>query len=116
MADGGGRTALTPWLAKARRLIGRDDARARGESDRTRGREAERQAGGRGLASLANRAEALGGRLSAHADGGRFELTVRVPLPARASARRGGEDALAAGDPAHGVNEVVGGTVLHEEP
>jgi two-component system, NarL family, sensor histidine kinase DesK len=71
----------------------------------------ERGRGGYGLASLAARAAALDGRLTTHAEGGRFALTVQVPLPAAGSARPGVEDTLAAGDPAHGVDEVVGGTV-----
>jgi two-component system sensor histidine kinase DesK len=81
----------------------------------TVGRELEGRPGGRGLVNLSARAAALGGRLSARAEGGRFELTVRVGLPP-ASVRPGGEHALAAGDPAHGVDEVVGGTVLDQEP
>jgi two-component system sensor histidine kinase DesK len=81
----------------------------------TVGRELEGRRGGRGLVNLSARAAALGGRLSTRAEGGRFELTVRVGLPA-ASVRPGGEHALAAGDPAHGVDEVVGGTVLDQEP
>ena len=75
----------------------------------------ERGPGGHGLASLATRAAARRGRLISHAEGGRFELTVRIPLPAQASTRPGVEDALAAGDPAYRVDEVVGGTVLHKE-
>jgi two-component system, NarL family, sensor histidine kinase DesK len=78
-------------------------------------REPQRRPGGRGLANLSARAVALSGHLSAQAEGGRFELAVRVPLPA-ASVRWDGEDALAAGDPAHGVDEVVGGAVLDQEP
>jgi two-component system sensor histidine kinase DesK len=74
----------------------------------------ERQYGGRGLANLSARAAALGGRLSAHAEGGRFELTVWVPLPP-ASARLGDEHPLAAGHPAHGVDEGVGRPVLDQE-
>jgi two-component system sensor histidine kinase DesK len=74
---------------------------------------------GSGLANLAARAAAAGGCASTHSDGGRFELSVRVPLgspaPAR-SGRFGGEDPLPARDPAHGVDEVVGRPVLDQEP
>lgn len=103
---------------------GEGDARLRVANDgvtdqqphRTSGREPERRPGGRGMANLSARAGALGGSLTTHTGGGRFELTVRVPLPAGASARPGGEDALAASDPAHGVDEVGGRTVLDQEP
>jgi two-component system sensor histidine kinase DesK len=36
--------------------------------------------GGHGLANLAARAEALRGQLTAHAEGGRFTLTARIPV------------------------------------
>jgi two-component system, NarL family, sensor histidine kinase DesK len=74
----------------------------------------EPRPGGQGLANLSARAVAVGGRLSAQAENGRFELTVRVPLPA--AARLDGEHPRAAGDPADGVGEVVGRTVLDQEP
>jgi two-component system sensor histidine kinase DesK len=73
-----------------------------------------RRPGGRGLANLSARAMALGGGLSARAEGDRFELAAWVSL-SPASARPGGEHPLAAGDPAHGVDEVVGGPVLDHE-
>jgi two-component system, NarL family, sensor histidine kinase DesK len=66
------------------------------------------RSGGRGLANLAARAGALGGRLTAYSEEDRFLLSVRIPLSRR-------EDAFAAGHPAHGVDEVVGGAVLGEE-
>ncbi|MEJ3653027.1 histidine kinase [Actinomycetes bacterium KLBMP 9759] len=69
--------------------------------------------GGRGLANLSARAAAAGGTAVTRADGGSFELSVRVPLRSRGA---GGEHALAARDPAHGVDEVVGRTVLDQEP
>jgi two-component system, NarL family, sensor histidine kinase DesK len=75
----------------------------------------ERGRGGYGLANLAARVAALDGRLTTHAEGGRFALTVQVPLPVARSARPDVEDALAASDPAHGVDEVASGTVLHKE-
>jgi two-component system sensor histidine kinase DesK len=68
-----------------------------------------RRAGGHGLANLAARAEALGGRLTRHADAARFTLTVEIPASPYV------EDAFAARDPAHGVDDVVGRTVLEEE-
>jgi signal transduction histidine kinase len=80
-----------------------------------RGRGPERRPGGHGLASLAARTVARGGRLTSHAEGGRFELTVWIPRPAHASTRSGVGDSLAADGPAYGVDEVVGGTVLHKE-
>jgi two-component system sensor histidine kinase DesK len=39
---------------------------------------------GQGLANLAARLEAAGGRLASHHAGGRFELTAEIPLPAAA--------------------------------
>lgn len=68
-----------------------------------------RPGGGRGLANMSSRAAALGGDVSVHRDGDRFELTVRVPLS-------GGENPLAAGDPPHGVGEDVGRRVLDQDP
>jgi two-component system, NarL family, sensor histidine kinase DesK len=82
------------------------------EPDREHEREPARRPGGRGLANLSARATARGGRLSTHAEADRFELTVQLPLPARPR----GEDALAAGDPAHGVDEAVGGAIRDREP
>jgi two-component system sensor histidine kinase DesK len=105
---------LTVADGAARLRVANDGAG--GESrDKARDEEPRRRPGGRGLANLSARAAALGGRLSTRAEGDRFELTVRVPLPA-GSGRQGGEHPLAAGDPAHGVDEVVGGTVLDQEP
>ncbi|MGI5128035.1 sensor histidine kinase [Pseudonocardia sp. CA-107938] len=70
--------------------------------------------GGNGLANLAARAAAAGGRVSTRSAGGRFELSVRVPIAAGSGGL--GEDPLPAGDPAHGVDEVVGRPVLDQEP
>lgn len=75
--------------------------------------------GGRGLANLSARAAAMGGRVATSAGGNSFELSVRMPLGCASPARSGGtggEDALPARDPAHGVDEIVGRTVLDEEP
>jgi two-component system, NarL family, sensor histidine kinase DesK len=77
------------------------------------GRGPDRRVGGHGLANLAARAAALGGRLTVHTEDGRFELTVEIPLPAGTSER---EDAFTPRDPAHGVDDVVGRAVLGEEP
>jgi len=44
------------------------------------GRRHEPGPGGQGLGNLAERATALGGRLTASTEDGRFELTVRIPL------------------------------------
>jgi two-component system sensor histidine kinase DesK len=64
------------------------------ESDRA----PDRRSGGRGLANLSARAAARGGRVSTHAEADRYELIVRLPLPAKAPGQLAGEDA---GDPAH---------------
>jgi two-component system sensor histidine kinase DesK len=72
--------------------------------------------GGRGLANLAARAEALGGRLSTHIDGDDFELAVQIPRPADRSPRPAVKDPFTASDPAHRIDEVGGRTVLDEEP
>jgi two-component system sensor histidine kinase DesK len=79
-----------------------------GQPDGMPAREPPRRPGGRGMANMSARAVALGGGLSAHTEGDRFELTVRVPLPAEAPGWWRDDDALATGDPAHGVDEVVG--------
>ncbi|WP_420810551.1 sensor histidine kinase [Jiangella aurantiaca] len=71
--------------------------------------------GGNGLPNLSARVAALGGRLTTHADGGHFELAATVPLADASDVRRG-EDPPAAGDRAHSLDEVVGGTVLDQEP
>lgn len=76
--------------------------------------DAVRRSEGRGLANLAARAAASGGRLSSRSGNGRYELSVRAPLPAAASAPCG-KDPLAAGDPAHGVDEDLREAVLDEE-
>ncbi|GAB3413333.1 hypothetical protein GCM10027569_32330 [Flindersiella endophytica] len=93
------------------------DVRLRVANDGVRAESAStadsRQGGGHGLTNLAGRAAVVGGRLSAGVDAGRFELTVRAPLAPSAS---GGEDALAPGDPAYGVDEEVRRTVLDQEP
>jgi signal transduction histidine kinase len=73
-----------------------------------------RRPGGRGLANLSARAGALGGSLATRAEDGQFTLTVRVPVPA-ASAQLAGEQPLPAGDPAHGVDQVLGRAVLDQE-
>jgi two-component system sensor histidine kinase DesK len=72
--------------------------------------------GGHGLTNLAARVEAQGGRLTANAGSGQFAMTARIPVRTEALVRPGGEDPLAARDPADGVDEVVGGAVLAEEP
>ncbi|WP_232667624.1 sensor histidine kinase [Pseudonocardia sp. TRM90224] len=81
-------------------------------NDRARAGGPSTQRGGRGLVNLSARAAAAGGAVVTHASGGSFELSVRVPL---GSDGAGGEDALAARDPAHGVDEVVGRAVLDQE-
>jgi two-component system sensor histidine kinase DesK len=43
---------------------------------------------GHGLTNMSARAAAVGGRLSTRAEGDRFELTVRAPLPTDPSAQR----------------------------
>jgi two-component system sensor histidine kinase DesK len=75
--------------------------------------------GGSGLVNLGARAAAVGGRVATHSDGGRFELSVRVPLGSSAPARSGGaggEDPFPSRDPAHGVDQVVGRPILDQEP
>jgi two-component system, NarL family, sensor histidine kinase DesK len=75
-----------------------------------------RRVGGHGLANLAARMAARGGWLTTNVEDGRFELTAHVPLPAGGSGQAGREDPFVPGNPAHGVDEVVGGAVLDEEP
>lgn len=75
--------------------------------------EASAPAGGQGLSNLSARAMAVGGHVATRTVGSRFELSVRVPLKAPSGRT---EDPLPARDPAHGVDEVVGRTVLDQEP
>jgi two-component system sensor histidine kinase DesK len=84
----------------------------RGSAVAERGSAADRRVGGHGLANLAARAAALDGRLDVRTGDGRFELTAEIPLPGTS----GREDAFTPRDPAHGVDDVVGGAVLGEEP
>ncbi|MCO1656423.1 sensor histidine kinase [Pseudonocardia humida] len=77
-------------------------------------RDQPQRPGGHGLANLSARAAALGGSLSTRAEAGGFELTVRLPLAG--SAGQAGEQPLAAGGAADGVDEVVGGPGLDQEP
>jgi two-component system, NarL family, sensor histidine kinase DesK len=73
------------------------------------------RAGGRGVANLTARAEALGGHLAQRTDADRFTLTVQIPLSA-GSARPDVEDAPTPSDSAHSVDKVVGRAVLEEQP
>ncbi|HEY8473306.1 MAG TPA: histidine kinase [Natronosporangium sp.] len=105
---------LTVDRATARLRVSNDGAGGRpgDPSRRTDGEPPRRAYGGRGLTNLAGRAGALGGDLATTVVGDRFELSVWLPLPDGSA----GEQPLAAGDPAEGVDQVVGRPVLHEEP
>jgi two-component system sensor histidine kinase DesK len=80
----------TATRCKIELTVGEGAARLRvandGVTDERGPERAPERPGGHGLANLSARAEALGGRLSARAEDGRFELAVRVPLPAVARA------------------------------
>lgn len=75
----------------------RDAVRLQDTNDGVTGKPASQEhrlgyPGGRGLANLAERASALGGRLTTHIEDGHFELTTQLPLPGQASAQTRVED------------------------
>jgi hypothetical protein len=95
------RTELAALAVAQERLRAAGRLRAAHRGQRRRAR---RRAGRGGLGGRHRRA------------GGAAALPLYGVAGACQTARLGGEDALAAGDPAHGVDEVVGGTVLDQEP